>query len=214
MKNRNPALVALFSFLSFGIYYIYWMVQTKIEMNNLGAKIPTAWFIIVPFANIWWLWKWCEGVGIVSGDKNKGFMLAGIYGAMIVLGIISSSVMMNNAQVTQTVNPVTGMITTEVSSSASGASALPSLLLFGGYIAFLVIAQLEFNKVAAKGGNPMTVPGGQPLPPQQGFQGAPMSPQQPMEQPQAFPQQPPAQPSPVQDSPQDNQPFPPQQPQA
>ncbi|MEM0473555.1 MAG: DUF4234 domain-containing protein, partial [Candidatus Aenigmatarchaeota archaeon] len=45
MKKRNIFLLYLFGFLTFGIYFIYWMVATKNEINSLGAKIPTAWLI-------------------------------------------------------------------------------------------------------------------------------------------------------------------------
>ncbi|GAI30384.1 unnamed protein product, partial [marine sediment metagenome] len=42
-------------------------------MNAKGAQIPTAWLIIIPFVNIWWYWKFCEGVELVT---NKGMGVA------------------------------------------------------------------------------------------------------------------------------------------
>jgi hypothetical protein len=40
-------------------------------MNSLGAKIPTAWLIIVPIANIYWMYKYCEGFALtVKKDDN------------------------------------------------------------------------------------------------------------------------------------------------
>lgn len=74
MKNRNPFAVAILSFVTFGIYAIYWEVKTKGEMNALGAKIPTAWLIIVPLVNIWWTWKYSEGVEQVTGGKLSGVL--------------------------------------------------------------------------------------------------------------------------------------------
>ena len=62
MTNRNPILVVILSLLTCGIYYIYWLVNSKIEMNRLGATIPTAWLLIIPFVNIYWLWCWSQGV--------------------------------------------------------------------------------------------------------------------------------------------------------
>lgn len=71
VKKRNVLLVYLFSFLTGGIYSIYWMVSTKNEMNSLGAKIPTAWLMIIPFANIYWIYKYCEGFAEnVKKDNN------------------------------------------------------------------------------------------------------------------------------------------------
>jgi hypothetical protein len=90
MKNRNPLAVLLLPFVTFGIYCIYWIVQTKIEMNAKGADIPSAILIIVPLVNIWWLWKYCEGVEFVTGGKMSGALafvllfLLEIIGAAIV----------------------------------------------------------------------------------------------------------------------------------
>lgn len=69
MKNRNLFAVFALPLITFGIYGLVWLVKTKEEMNSLGAKIPTAWLLIVPIANIYWLWKYSEGVDQVSGGK-------------------------------------------------------------------------------------------------------------------------------------------------
>ena len=66
MKNRNPIVVALLTFITCGLYFIYWLVATKQEMTKLGASIPTAWLILVPFVNLWWLWRWSKGVEFVT----------------------------------------------------------------------------------------------------------------------------------------------------
>jgi hypothetical protein len=54
--------------ITFGIYALVWYVKTKDEMNAAGAEIPTAWLLIVPIANIYWIWKFCEGVGKITRD--------------------------------------------------------------------------------------------------------------------------------------------------
>ena len=59
--ERNVFLIYLFTFLTLGIYGIYWMVSTKNELNKFGADIPTGWLIVVPIANIYWIYKYCEG---------------------------------------------------------------------------------------------------------------------------------------------------------
>jgi hypothetical protein len=90
MQKRNPIAVAAFALLTFGIYGIYWEVKTKGEMNNLGAQIPTAWLIIVPFVNIWWMWKYCEGVDHVTNGKYStvlSFLLLWLTG-MIGMAIL------------------------------------------------------------------------------------------------------------------------------
>lgn len=90
MKNRSPIAVAVLTLVTFGIYGVYWQVTTKGEMNKLGADIPTAWLIVVPFVSIWWLWKYSEGVEKVTGGKLSGVLafvllwLAGVIGCAIV----------------------------------------------------------------------------------------------------------------------------------
>ncbi|MCL2451968.1 DUF4234 domain-containing protein [Candidatus Saccharibacteria bacterium] len=70
VKQRNPIAVFLLPCVTFGIYALYWMVKTKGELNRSGAdKIPTAWLLIVPIANIWWLWKYSQGAAKVTNQK-------------------------------------------------------------------------------------------------------------------------------------------------
>jgi len=71
IKKRNVFLVYLFGIITFGIYFIYWLVKTKDEMNELGAKIPTGILIIIPIANFYWIYKYCEGFAVhVKKDNN------------------------------------------------------------------------------------------------------------------------------------------------
>ena len=61
----------LLTIVTFGIYGIIWTVKTKDEINSLGAKIPTAWLMIVPIANIYFVYKYAEGfAAYVLKDKN------------------------------------------------------------------------------------------------------------------------------------------------
>jgi hypothetical protein len=75
MKTRNPAVVLILGLVTCLIYHIYWLVATKLEMNERGAKIPTAWLIIIPLVNFYWLWKWAEGVQQVAGFSAAGAFL-------------------------------------------------------------------------------------------------------------------------------------------
>ena len=90
MRNRNIVLVLILSFITFYIYWIYWLVSTKNEMNRMGCQIPTAWLIIIPFVNIWWHWKYAEGVEQVTRGEMSGavafllHLLLGPIGSMIL----------------------------------------------------------------------------------------------------------------------------------
>ncbi|HOO78414.1 MAG TPA: DUF4234 domain-containing protein [bacterium] len=71
IRHRNIVLIYILGFVTFGIYFIYWVVSTKGDINSLGAKIPTAWLLIIPIANIYWAYKYCEGFSEqVKKDDN------------------------------------------------------------------------------------------------------------------------------------------------
>jgi Domain of unknown function (DUF4234) len=91
MTKRSIIGVALLSLITFGIYNIYWMVKTKIEMTSRGADIPTSWLIIIPIVHYYWLWKWSVGVEHVSRGKMSGavaFILMLLIGWVIGPAII------------------------------------------------------------------------------------------------------------------------------
>ncbi len=106
MKNRSIATVLLLTFITFGIYGIIWVVKTKSEMNKLGAQIPTALLIIVPFVNIYWIWKYAEGVEFVT----KGRLINAVAFLLILtLGVVGLAVLQNefnNLSVVPVMNPV------------------------------------------------------------------------------------------------------------
>jgi len=66
MKKRSPIAVALLGFPTLGIYWLYWLVKTKGEMNSKGEQIPTAIMLIIPFVNIYWLYLYSKGVNNVT----------------------------------------------------------------------------------------------------------------------------------------------------
>ena len=93
MQKRSPITVALLILVTFGIYGIVWQVKTKGEMNKLGANIPTAWLLIIPLVNIYWLWKYSEGVE----QTTKGQMSAILsFVLLYLLGIIGAAVVQDS----------------------------------------------------------------------------------------------------------------------
>ncbi len=92
MQHRDPIMVILLSIITLGIYSLFWYVATKNEMNTKGAQIPTAWLIIIPFVNIWWYWKFCEGVELVT---NKGMGVAVAFLLLWLLGTIGEAIIQN-----------------------------------------------------------------------------------------------------------------------
>lgn len=89
MEHRNPFLVFFLPMITFGIYGIVWYVQTKREMTDRGAEIPTAWLIIIPIANIYWLWKYSQGVELVT---NKDMSAGVAFILIFLLGSIGTAI--------------------------------------------------------------------------------------------------------------------------
>ena len=123
MKNRSPIAVLLLPFVTFGIYSIYWMVKTKGEMNALGATIPTAWLLIIPFVNIWWYWKYCQGVEHVTNGKLSGALS---FIGYLLIGFIMSAIVQdsfNNIGKASSQTPVATATAAPVDGTGSMASA-------------------------------------------------------------------------------------------
>ncbi|PID99425.1 hypothetical protein CSA80_01540 [Candidatus Saccharibacteria bacterium] len=85
MEKRDLIGLFFLTLFTLGFYGIYWEVKTKGEMNARGADIPTAWLLLVPIVNLWWLWKYSEGVERVTGGKMSGLVA---FLLIFVLGII------------------------------------------------------------------------------------------------------------------------------
>lgn len=93
MTKRSVGSVVVLTIITLGIYGIYWTVVTKGEMNSAGAEIPSAWLILIPIVNIWWLWKFCEGVDHVT----KGKMSAGVAFILLwLVGLIGTAIVQHS----------------------------------------------------------------------------------------------------------------------
>lgn len=89
MKYRSIAAPLLLPLVTFGIYALVWNVKTKNEMNKSGTIIPTAWLLIVPIANIIWLWKYSVGVEMFT---RRGMGRHAAFWLMLLLGSIGSAI--------------------------------------------------------------------------------------------------------------------------
>ena len=79
VKERNPITVIILMMVTCGIYGLYWMIQTKNEINEKGGDIPTAWLIIIPIANFYWLWKYVEQWHAIAKPEQELMMVILVY---------------------------------------------------------------------------------------------------------------------------------------
>ncbi|MEM5882922.1 MAG: DUF4234 domain-containing protein [Candidatus Aenigmatarchaeota archaeon] len=68
--KRSLVKVYILGIITLGIYFLYWYIKTKSEMNEMGAEIPTALLLIIPIANIYWLYKYAEGFAKVTKKES------------------------------------------------------------------------------------------------------------------------------------------------
>lgn len=60
MEQRNIGIMIPLMLVTAGLYMVYWLVVTKLDFNDRGAHIPTSWLLIIPLANIYFLYKFTE----------------------------------------------------------------------------------------------------------------------------------------------------------
>ena len=61
MKERNLVVMTLLLIFTFGIYQLYWFWKTKNELEEeFKVKLPHSILIIIPIANLYWLYKYCD----------------------------------------------------------------------------------------------------------------------------------------------------------
>ncbi len=73
-KRREPLIVMLLGFITFGIYNLYWLVSTSNELrrNNIDVLSPWLLFLmLIPGVNLIimliYLWKYCKGINKLTG---------------------------------------------------------------------------------------------------------------------------------------------------
>ena len=94
MKHRSPAAPLLLPFVTFGIYSLVWIVKTKGEINEtVSPKVPTAWLLIVPIANLVFLWKYAGGVNSVT---KSGLGQGAAFAVLLLLGPIGHAIVQNS----------------------------------------------------------------------------------------------------------------------
>lgn len=69
MTSKPVLRVILLTLVTLGIYHFVWLYQSKAQLNARGAQVPSLIWVFVPFANIWWFWRYGKGLELVSGGR-------------------------------------------------------------------------------------------------------------------------------------------------
>jgi hypothetical protein len=91
MKRRSPAAPLLLPFITLGIYTLVWHVKVKNELNQSGIAnhIPSAWLLIVPIGNIFWLVSFSRSAKQFNGTGST----AGTFWLLAILGVIGEAIL-------------------------------------------------------------------------------------------------------------------------
>jgi hypothetical protein len=71
VQRRNSWGLLALSILSVGAFAIAWLCVTRVEMNRLGARIPSPWLLVLPVTAIYWAWRWADGVRHVTARRTS-----------------------------------------------------------------------------------------------------------------------------------------------
>lgn len=77
VKKRNPWLVLLFTIITLGIYYLFWLVFTTNELKTMSNNAPNPkllFLLLIPFVGlimiIYYDWKYSKALYDISGFNN------------------------------------------------------------------------------------------------------------------------------------------------
>lgn len=95
IKYRGPIAIIILSVITFGIYAIYWIFMTKKEINDMGAKIPTAWLSLIPIVNIYFFYRYAEGFSNFVKKDNSPILWFLLYLVIAPVAMILIQIELN-----------------------------------------------------------------------------------------------------------------------
>lgn len=84
IQYRSIFSVILLNIITFGFYQVYWTFKTRDEINQLGADIPSAFFMFIPFVNFYFQYKYADAFARFVKRDN----LTIIYFIMAILPVL------------------------------------------------------------------------------------------------------------------------------
>jgi uncharacterized membrane protein len=68
LNRPSTTKIWLLTIATLGLYYVYWCAQSGKDINTAArAKlVPSAWYLIVPGLNYYWVWQYATALESVS----------------------------------------------------------------------------------------------------------------------------------------------------
>ncbi len=71
VKKRSLLGMFFLTILTCGIYFLYWVYKTKHEINDMGGKIPSFIFAILPLVHFFFYYYYARDfVNLIRHDKD------------------------------------------------------------------------------------------------------------------------------------------------
>jgi len=76
IQHRNLLKMAFLLLITVGFYFLYWLYETKEEINTLGGTIPSLWSAILPFFNIYFCYRYAQDfVKYIQRKEDTGLVI-------------------------------------------------------------------------------------------------------------------------------------------
>lgn len=73
LQGVSTRKIFLYQALSLGLYYFYWCAKSRADVIRSANRpiIPSAWLLVVPGGNYWWMWRYANALDFVSYGRIK-----------------------------------------------------------------------------------------------------------------------------------------------
>jgi len=102
LKKREPLIVLLLGFVTFGIYPLYWLASTSNELRKAGKSAPNPhllWLLLIPVVNlivmILFILRYCKAIKELT--NHSSVLLFIIFLLIFPLGMSLSQIEINKA---------------------------------------------------------------------------------------------------------------------
>lgn len=85
-------IIACFIFMLVGsAYSLYWLIATAYTLKRIDkARIPTIFLLIIPLANLWWMWRYSDAAANFVQQKHPRAL---IFVLIVLLGPIGLGIL-------------------------------------------------------------------------------------------------------------------------
>ncbi len=100
IKERNPVWVLILPFITFGIYYFYWLSKTTDELKENTGKAPSKWLLFIlfiPGIHLFFFWKYSKAFSKLTGIDNIVIfiLMAFTYPSMFYISMMVCQIELN-----------------------------------------------------------------------------------------------------------------------